>query len=287
MIEWPDVISGLLRALGFLLLFQAAGTAAFLAIFGPSLTRSRPAITRLGLMAAVLAMVAVTGHSLLDAARMAGDFRGVLNPAMQKIAMISSSGAAFACRMAGLVIVALAFPRANDHTFSTRPARRLALALGVLVAAASFPLTGHTSVSPSRLALAPTLLAHVAIGMFWFGSLLPLYLLSLAEPRELAVRLIAAFSKAAVRSVPLILVAGLVMTALLVPGWSVFTQPYGQLLLLKLALFAILMLLAAANRWRFGRQAGPAFRKAVALEVGLISCVLVVTAGLTEFFSPE
>jgi putative copper resistance protein D len=123
--------------------------------------------------------------------------------------------------------------------------------------------------------------------MFWFGSLLPMYLVSEREPRAGAVRIIEAFSKAAVWSVPLILIAGAAMTALLVPGWAVFKQPYGELLLVKLALFAILMLLAAANRWRYGREAGRAFRRTVAMEVGLISCVLVVTAGLTEFFSPE
>jgi putative copper export protein len=277
MIELPDIVSGVLRAIAFVLLFQAGGTAAFLAAFGPALTRSRPAITRLGLVAAVLAMVAVTGHSLLDAARMAGDFSGVLDPAMQKLAIFSSSGAAFGLRVAGLVVIACAFPQG----------RRPALAMGVVAAAISFTLTGHTSTSAFRPVLAPTLLAHVAIGMFWFGSLLPLYLVSLRESREVAVRVIETFSQAAVWSVPLILIAGVAMTALLVPGWGVFRQPYGELLLLKLGLFAILLLLAAANRWRFGREAGRAFRKAVAIEVGLISCVLVVTAGLTEFFSPE
>jgi len=277
MIELPDVISGLLRAVAFVTLFQAAGTAAFGLAFGPALSRSRPVIARLGRVAAVLAIVSLSGHFLLDAARMAGDFSGVLDPAMQKLAIFSSSGVAFGLRIASLVTIALAFPRA----------RRLALALGVLAAAISFTLTGHTSSSAFRPALAPLLLVHVAIGMFWFGSLLPLYLVSERESRELAVRIIAAFSKAAVRSVPLIFLAGVALTALLVPGWGVFEQPYGELLLLKLALFAILMLLAAANRWRYGREAGQAFRKIVALEVGLISCVLVVTAGLTEFFSPE
>jgi len=277
MIELPDVVSGLLRAVAFVLLFQAAGAAAFCAGFGPALTLSRPGITRLGRVAAVLAMPAVLGHNLLDAARMTGNFSGALDPSMQKLAMISSSGAALACRMAGLITIALAFPRA----------RRLALALGALAAAISFTLTGHTSISAFRPALAPALFAHVAIGMFWFGSLLPLYLVSEREPRAGAVRIIEAFSKAAVWSVPLILIAGAAMTALLVPGWAVFKQPYGELLLVKLALFAILMLLAAANRWRYGREAGRAFRRTVAMEVGLISCVLVVTAGLTEFFSPE
>jgi putative copper export protein len=277
MIELPDILSGLLRAIAFVLLFQAAGSAAFLAVFGPALTCSRPTITRIGRVATVLAMVAVTGHSLLDAARMAGDFTGVVDPAMQKIAMFSSSGAAFGLRMAGLVAIAFAFSRA----------RRVALALGVLAAAISFALTGHTSTSAFRPALAPALVAHVAIGMFWFGSLLPLYLVSRHEPREVAVRIVEGFSRIAVWSVPLIFIAGVTMTALLAPGWSVFTQPYGELLLLKLGLFAILMLLATANRWRFGRDPGPAFRKTVAVELGLISCVLVVTAGLTEFFSPE
>ena len=93
---------------------------------------------------------------------------------------------------------------------------------------------------------------------------------------------------------PLIAIAGLVMTAVLIPGWATLTEPYGQLLIVKSVLFTILMGLAAANKLRFGPAltagepgAVQGFRRVVVAEFVLICLVLAVTACLTEFFSPE
>jgi copper resistance protein D len=58
--------------------------------------------------------------------------------------------------------------------------------------------------------------------------------------------------------------------------------------------FAVLMLLAAYNRWRLipALAAGHAtalapLRRSIASELVLISAVLTITAVLTLFFSPE
>jgi len=74
----------------------------------------------------------------------------------------------------------------------------------------------------------------------------------------------------------------------------VFTRTYGQLLLAKITLFAVLMGLAAGNRWRFGpgiavgkAAAAQQFRRTVATEYLLICGVLAVTAVMTTFYSPE
>jgi putative copper export protein len=78
------------------------------------------------------------------------------------------------------------------------------------------------------------------------------------------------------------------------PDLTVFKQPYGQLLLTKVALFAVLMGLAALNKWVFGAaigagdaRVGRAFRRTVVCEYILICAVLAVTATMTTFYSPE
>jgi putative copper export protein len=212
---------------------------------------------------------------------MAGEMSGVLDPAMQSMALHSSQGTAFVVRMAGLVLIAASLPLAGP---------RIAL-LGSVLAVASFTLTGHTSVNPHRPAAAALLTLHLLVVAFWMGSLWPLYLTANGKSHAAAARLIDAFSRIAAWLVPIIIVAGLALTALLVPGLSTFEQPYGQLLLAKVATFAVLMALATLNKWRFGPacEVGDtrAFKRTVVLEYVLICLVLAITATMTLFYSPD
>jgi len=287
LISPPDIVWVVLRAIGFVLLFQAAGAALFVALFAPRLHDCTARITRIGTLAAVAAIVVLCAHYSLEAARLAGDFGGVLDASLQGLVLKSSTSEALALRLAGmgLVVLSLRVPTARGRAIGV---------IGALLAAIAFTLTGHTSVSAERAILAPALLAHILIGMFWFGSLVPLWLASARETQARAADVIEAFSRTAIWLVPLLLVAGLLMMAILVPGWSTFGQPYGELLIVKLILFAGLMVLAAANKRRFGPgiaqgvpAAAPRFRATVATEAVLICVVLAVTACLTAFFSPE
>ena len=287
MLSAPDIVSVILRALWFVLSFQAAGTAVFVALFASELRDSIPAIRRSGLVAAALAVPVLCIHYALEAARMAGDFSGVFDASLQGLVMRSSTSEAVALRVAGmgLVIVALRTPSARS--------RAVGLA-GALLAGLAFTLTGHTSVLDHRALIAALLLSHVLIGMFWFGALLPLWQVSAREPAAVAGQVVSAFSRLAVWVVPLLLVAGVAMTVALVPGLATFAQPYGELLIAKLAVFAVLMLLAAANKRRFGPgisagepSAASRFRNTVVAELVLICVALAVTACLTMFFSPE
>ena len=84
------------------------------------------------------------------------------------------------------------------------------------------------------------------------------------------------------------------MAVLLLPSVSALSEPYGELLIAKVVGFAVLMGLAAANKWRLGPalvhgsvQTGRWFRRSVAAEYVLIAAVLTITAVMTSFFSPE
>jgi putative copper export protein len=279
--EGPDALSVAFRAVSFVLLLNAAGIPIFITVFGHLLPDSLPAIAKLGWGLAIGALVFVAGHHALEGARMAGEMGGVVDPAMQAMTLRSSEGAAFGLRMVGLALIAVGLRRG---------ARAVGIT-GAILATAAFALTGHTSVTPYRPAAAALLTLHLLVVAFWLGSLWPLYLVAGREPPHRAAHVIDAFSRVAAWVVPVILLAGVGLTLLLVPSWAVFRQPYGQLLLAKVALFAVLMALATLNKWTFGPACAKgrtrAFKQALAIEYVLICIVLAITATLTTFYSPE
>ena len=89
--------------------------------------------------------------------------------------------------------------------------------------------------------LAILLIVHFVIVAFWFGALLPLHTISHNESSDSASRVVDDFSRIAVWLVPVILVAGVLMAALLVDRWMVFRESYGLLLLAEVVVFAALM----------------------------------------------
>jgi putative copper export protein len=142
--------------------------------------------------------------------------------------------------------------------------------------------------------LAPLLALHLLIVAFWFGALVPLAIVSRAETPPNAAQIVERFSVVAGMLVPLIALAGFIMSWILAGTFSVLRKPYGELLTAKFAGFMLLMLLAAYNKWRltpamsagaFGAVAS--LRRSIAVEYALIVAVLSVAAVLTAFFSPE
>src|SRR5258706_9286217 len=283
----PDVISVILRALSFVLLLQAAGVAIFVAIFGRGLASSRAAVRRLGQAAAIAALVLVAAHYAMEAARMAGEMSGMWDPALQRMAWNSPARAALICRLLGLLLIAVGLQ--NDGVRGT-----ILAAGGAVLATGAFTLTGHTAVNVHRAALAALLMLHLVVVAFWFGALRPLYTASLRETPAQASDIIERFTAVATWLVPVILLAGIVMAVLLLPNVSALSEPYGKLLIAKVVGFAVLMGLAAANKWRLGPalvhgpgQRGLWVRRAVAAEYVLVAAVLTITAVMTSFFSPE
>lgn len=282
-----DVLSVILQALSFVLLFQAAGVAVFLAFFGRRLADSRSAVRRLGAGAAVAGLVVVAGHYVLEAARMAGELSGMWDASLQGMMWHSSSGAALIFRLVGLALIAIGLQRAQGRA-------SILAALGAVLACLAFTFTGHTSVDAHRGILASLLMIHLLVVAFWFGALGPLYLASSRESSVRASELVEAFTTAATWLVPFILLAGVAIAFALLPSLSALRETYGELLIAKVVGFTALMGLAAANKWRLGPAlaAGTAerrrrFRRSVAAEYVLIVGVLAVTAVMTTFYSPE
>jgi putative copper resistance protein D len=231
----------------------------------------------------------VAAHQAVEAAHMAGEMSAIVDPAMQKMALLSPTGAAFAARILGLMLVATprrTLPAASVLTSGT------AIALcGSLLIATSFTLMGHTTTTPHRWAAASLIVLHLLFVAFWLGSLWPLYLVAKKEAPSTAGRVIDRFSATAACLVPLILLAGIGLSALLLPSLATFQQPYGQLLLVKLTGFTVLMAIAALNKWRFGPACAAgntaAFERTIIIECALLSAVLTATAIMTTFYSPD
>ena len=282
-----DILSVVAKALGFVCALQAAGVALFLALFGRELSACLDDIRRIGFFSAIAGFLFVAVQYGLESARMAGELAGMADPSLQRLVLTSTTAAAAALRLLGILLIASGL---MTHT-------RLALVRGVagaILVALSFTLTGHTSTHPERWLLAPFLALHLLVIELWFGALAPLYLICKRESPEAAARIVERFSRRATRIVPMIFVAGLILALILIPDVSVLGQPYGELLLAKVALFALLMALAAANKLRLGPaisrgdvRATRAFRQSVACEYLLIVAVLATTATMTSFFSPE
>jgi putative copper resistance protein D len=283
MTDWLWLV---LRAAGLILTIQAAGAALFSVGFGRRLARAAPAVHGASVCVTVAALAVLALQCVYEPVHLAGDWSGLADRALMRLFLGTSVAAAFGVRFAGLACLGLALRQPAPR------AQPLALA-GALAAVVSFLLTGHTSVSPWRLWLAPLLFIHLGIVAFWFGSLWPLRQVTALEVRADAAAVVTAFSVAAVWLVPVIALAGAAMALLLLPDVAALWQPYGRLLLTKVGLFALLMGLAALNRLRLtpglarGEKRAPArLCTTIALEYVLMCATFAVTAVMTGSYSP-
>lgn len=159
----------------------------------------------------------------------------------------------------------------------------------------AFVQVGHTREEP-RWLLSGLLLAHLATASFWIGALLPLYRVAhnpayQAHPSGILTR----FGRLATTAVLLLLLAGAALAWLLAGGLApLFTTAYGQILLAKIALVALLLGLATLNKlhlvpaYERGDPRAPArLRRSILVEGLLVAAVLLVTALLTTTSSPN
>lgn len=277
-----------LRALSFVAIFQAAGAAIFVTLFGARLDAAASerllALTRI---AAVAALVLTVLTFVLTPARMAGNLGGTFDASLGSLQLRSNAGGANIARVVGLALLVVSLDRVSKvNTY--------AAAGGAALAILSFALMGHTAIHPLRWLLAPLLLVHVAVVAFWFGALWPLASLVKTGPAERAATVLAEFSKLALRLVPLVLICGVVLAVVLIRSWSELFTAYGALVLAKTALFAVLLAAASLNTWRSAARiaagdgaAMQSFMRTVRVEWSLLAAVLIVTAVMTTLFAPE
>jgi copper resistance protein D len=282
-----DLIVLTLRALGFIATLHAAGTAAFLWAFRGRLGDSAERVRHLARGMAVAGLLLVVLEYALTPVRMAGSFGAWLDPSLADLLAQSNVSTALMVRLVGLALIAISMD------FENRLNTALMLG-GAALALLSFGLMGHTTIHAVRWALLPLLLVHVGVAAFWFGALVPLLWLARDEPLAVCGRAITRFSALAKRAIAGIPVAGIAMALLFVRERGDWATPYGALILVKTALFALLISIAASNAFRLtpqilagDRRALAKFRAAVTAEWLLIALVIAGTSIMTSLYSPE
>jgi len=272
-----------LRAAGLVLLFQAAGAVLFLECCRGRLAFAAT-VRRRAERVALIAIPLLVAQLLVEPAHLAGELSGLSEPALWRLALHRAAPPLDA-RLVGFALVALGLRGAERG-------RRLALP-GSLLALGSLVPGGHAALSPYAPLLYALLALHVLIGGFWFGSLAPLRQATRLLPARDLAQVLAAFSRHALWLVPLIALSGVVIAAMFLGSGRALLEPYGLLLCSKAVLFAVLLGLAALNRWRYtpalarGEEGARApLARSIAWEYALIAAVLVVTALMTGFFSP-
>ena len=275
------------RALWYGTLLLAAGLALFLALIPvPAelawpLRRALAWLTLAG-MAAGVAMLGATGGALL------GDPPGALLTTVPwRIALGSPVAASVAIATAGLALLLL-------WKSMTLGSERLWLLAGALLVASSFGVSGHAATAGPPWVTMPALFAHALCAACWVGAFAPLLLGLRRLPRAEALVLVQAFSRLAVPAVAGLLLAGLLISALQLRAPSaLIATDYGRILLLKLALVAGLLGLAAVNRWALtpalerGERGAVWLRRTVAADLALAAGVVVLTASLGGVTPPR
>jgi putative copper resistance protein D len=191
----------------------------------------------------------------------------------------------------GLAFV-LAFCLTFEHV---KPMRWPAL-LTAATFVGSIAWTGHAASSVGEIGAlhvaADTL--HLLAAAAWVGGLVPFAMLLCAAWRNsgpawsmVAYRVTRRFSALGVASVALLFLSGLINTWLLVGSLrGLMITAYGRLLVIKLCLFASMLLLAAINRWRLTPRLAPPEPDSEcigALRHLTLSCTAEIVLGVAVF----
>ena len=209
---------------------------------------------------------------------------GLDGPALAAIVTQTSFGPVWLARLA-LALAASLLIGLSPQGRRTVPG----LLAGLLLA--SIALTGHTQIhdGPLRAAHVVSDAIHLLAAGAWIGGLAGLILTLSPDAGPANAPTVGRFSQMGYLAVAGLIVSGLVNAAILVRSpANLIGSPYGRLLLLKLALFAAMLFLAAANRLLISpRLAGPnaasqvrALRRNAAIEQGIALGVLVCVAFL-------
>jgi putative copper resistance protein D len=137
-------------------------------------------------------------------------------------------------------------------------------------ATASIAWNGHAVATPGYLHLGADVVHLLAAGA-WVGGLIPLaWMLSRAQAAD-AVVLTRRFSRLGFACVLALLVTGDVNAWFLVGSFGALLHtPYGNLLLLKVALFASMLVLAGVNHFRFTpRLPNPSAVRSIVTNAGI------------------
>ena len=265
----------------------------------------------------VLAVTSVVALVLQASDVFDKSFLGAMSPSVLGQVLATGYGSSWILQVGSLIAIAIILMLLTRGLTRHPEGKQTVLWWTGLVAGAALLIapswTGHAMVSVNhfRLAVLSDWL-HLLAGSFWVGGLFHLALAWRAVVPEISDRnrpsalhhLIRSFTRTAMPSVALLVLAGLYNTWAHVPGLrALWVTPYGQALLVKVSLVLLMLLLGAINNYHFGKRAARlaqkqqgseidrsgaverGFYRSVAFEASLGVVVLLVTAVLV-FLTP-
>ncbi|MTH61309.1 copper resistance CopC/CopD family protein [Paracoccus litorisediminis] len=240
------------------------------AVHAAFLTGRRAVFPRLAAGAGLCLLPALAGFHGLELLALPPS--GLLGTAPWREAATGPPGLAFVLAGTGLALALLP--------------GRVAAALALIMAGLAAATSGHAATAAPQLLMRPAVALHVIAAAFWIGALVPL-LADLAQGGQGALR---RFSVVIPWVLALLLASG-VAIALVQLGHpaALWSTAYGRVLLVKLALVALLLLLAALNRhWLTPRaESGNPRPLRVAIGVEVVLALLVIgTIALWQFTPP-
>lgn len=272
----------------YLMLFAGIGAACFRAFIQspPSAEVSSLRPSWISLFALPLLILAA-GLQGLDA--LALPWQGLATAAPWKAGLATAYGRTVLL-MALAAITASVASATFDETLRQVSATLALLALGAALAA-----SGHASSAPPQWLARPAVFVHAIAIAMWTGSLIPLLLLlrerAGAGP---AAAVLLRFSRLIPWVLALLLISGGVLAYLQLEGVaSLWRTDYGRILGAKLILVALLLLVAAVNRYaltgRIQSDAGESrarvwMRRSICVELGLV--LLILSLATTWRFTP-
>jgi copper transport protein len=180
-----------------------------------------------------------------------------------------------------LAILALLAAFFSVEARSLRLARAFSGA-ALLLTGAAFAASGHASAAQPWWLMRPAVIVHAAGLTLWIGALLPLAACIGAKRDDVLLR----FS----RVIPAVLVAtiaaGFVLAAVQLGSvTALWTSAYGMVLLAKGAVVAVLLGLAAANRYWFTARTGDVAKRAMLVRsIGVEIVLALVILGLVALW---
>lgn len=238
-------------------------------------------IRRIATAFAILGMVSAIVGFLLSGAALTGDASGLTDPAILGLLWKTPVGTALAYRILGMVLVILGLLIGRIGLYISAAGGGLALW--------SFAAVGHVA-GFDRSLMQAILTFHLGAVALWIGILVPLKrLIGLGMLLEVAT-LGRRFGLLASLFIPLLILAGLIMSYALIGSTTIlFASGYGQALILKVALVSGLLGFAAFNKMCFvpklaAGDAGAAVHlsKSISFEWAIIFAILIATATLTS-----
>jgi copper transport protein len=187
---------------------------------------------------------------------------------------------AIATRFGVLRLVTTAAGFAGLIAVSARPRRWVVVVPAMTVAVFCVALSGHAGTSAHPWLSVPVDAVHLWLAALWIGVLAT----TLMAPHDVDARRTSRIATLAVAGIALSAIAQAIGTI----AWpaALFTTPYGRLVCAKIALFALLLVLALRARRRVGLGT-PAIGGEIRRELVALTAVVAVTAVLVEGNPPR